>query len=303
MPEKIGLTRTQELVYEMKVAEVMVRDVVTVSPEISMGELREVLRAKRISGTPVVSEGRLVGVISIEDFINWLAGGPGNTTVGQEMTHDVVTVYDDEPLVHAVSKLDQRGFGRLPVVRRNDEKLVGIVTRGDIIAGLLRNLEIGYQEEEIHHFRASHIFEDIIADRVAILLRYSIVGKDFTAAGSGATRLKKTLRRLGINPRVLRRAAIIAYEAEMNIVIYTDGGELLAKAEPGLITIEARDAGPGIPDVTQALTPGYSTAADWVRELGFGAGMGLPNIKRCADEMKLESTPGKGTRVEAKLLV
>jgi anti-sigma regulatory factor (Ser/Thr protein kinase) len=219
------------------------------------------------------------------------------------MTHDVVTVYDDEPLVHLVSRLDQRGFGRLPVVQRNDEKLVGVVTKGDIMAGLLHSLEIGYQEEEIHRFRASHIFDDIIADKTAILLTYFIVGKDFTAAGSGATRLKKTLRRLGTNPRVLRRAAIIAYEAEMNVVIYTDGGELRAKAEPGLITIETRDDGPGIPDVEQALTPGYSTAADWVRELGFGAGMGLPNIKKCADEMKLESTPGKGTRVEAKIFI
>ena len=100
---------------------------------------------------------------------------------------------------------------------------------------------------------------------------------------------------------MLRRIAIIAYEAEMNIVIYTSGGEILARVEPGLITIEARDDGPGIPDIELALTPGYSTATDWVRELGFGAGMGLCNIKDCADEMSLDSTVGEGTRLEAKI--
>ena len=89
----------------------------------------------------------------------------------------------------------------------------------------------------------------------------------------------------------------------MNIVIFTDGGELLAKVEPGLITIEAKDDGPGITDVELALTPGYSTAADWVRELGFGAGMGLCNIKECADEMNLDSTVGKGTRLKARIVI
>ncbi len=102
---------------------------------------------------------------------------------------------------------------------------------------------------------------------------------------------------------MLRRVAISAYEAEMNIVIYTDGGELVVKVEPGMITLEAKDNGPGIPDVEQAMTPGYSTAAEWVRELGFGAGMGLCNIKECADEMHLDSVVGKGTHLEAKIAV
>jgi anti-sigma regulatory factor (Ser/Thr protein kinase) len=199
--------------------------------------------------------------------------------------------------------LDQYGYGRLPVIQRDGEKLVGVVTKGDIVAGLLHKLEIGYQEEEIHHYRASHIFEDIIADRTALVFKYRVMGQDFKEAGSGATRLKKTLSRLGIDPRVRRRAAIIAYEAEMNIVIYTDGGELMAKVESGLVTIEARDNGPGIADVEQAFTPGYSTAADWVRELGFGAGMGLCNIRECADETNLDSAVGKGTRLEAKIAI
>ncbi len=303
MPRKAELTRTQELIYEMKAGEVMTKAVVTVTPETSMKELREILRSHRISGTPVVSKGRLAGIVSIEDFINWLAEGDEKATVRQRMTSEVITVYDDEPLVQVVSKLDRHGYGRLPVLQRKEGKLVGVVTKGDIIAGLLHKLEIGYREEEIHCYRASHIFEDIIADRTTLVFQYRVVGQDFKEAGSGATRLKKTLGRLEIHPRVRRRAAIIAYEAEMNIVIYTNGGELTARVEPGLITIEARDNGPGIADVELALTPGYSTAADWVRELGFGAGMGLCNIKECADEMNLDSVVGEGTRLEAKIAI
>jgi CBS domain-containing protein/anti-sigma regulatory factor (Ser/Thr protein kinase) len=303
MGEKPQLTPTQELIYEIKVGEVMARQVVTVRPETSMSELREVLRSHRISGTPVISKGRLVGIISIEDFINWLASDSAKATVDERMTRDVMTVYDDEPLVQVVSRLDRYGYGRLPVVQRAGGKLVGVVTKGDIVAGLLRKLEIGFQEQEIRQWRASHIFEDIVADKTTLVLQYRVAGQDFKRAGSGATRLKRALSRLEIHPQVRRRVAIIAYEAEMNIVIYTDGGELIAQIESDMITLQAKDNGPGIADIQLAFTPGYSTASDWVRELGFGAGMGLCNIKECADETNLESVVGKGTRLEARIAV
>lgn len=302
MPPKQEIKRRRELIYEMRVSNVMTRKLVTVAPEASMTELREILRTRRISGTPVVSEGQLVGIISIEDFINWLAEGAHKTTIGERMTREVETVCQNEPLINVVKKLEARGgFGRFPVIERATGQLVGVVTKGDIIAGLLNKLEIEVDEEEVRRYRASHIFEDIIADRTTLMFQYSVAGNDFEKAGSGATRLKKTLGRLGVDPRVLRRIAIIAYEAEMNIVIYTDGGEILAKVEPGIITIVAQDTGPGIPDVAAALTPGFSTASEQIRELGFGAGMGLPNIKECADRMNLNSTVGKGTRLEAKI--
>ena len=303
MSEKSQLSPTQELIYEMKVGEVMARQVVTVTPETSMSELREVLQSHRISGTPVISKDRLVGIISIEDFINWLASGSAKATVAERMTRNVTTVYDDEPLVQVVSRLDRHGYGRLPVVRRDGGKLVGVVTKGDIVAGLLRKLEIGFQDQEIRQWRASHIFEDIVADKTTLVLQYHVAGQDFKKAGSGATRLKRALSRLEIHPQIRRRAAIVAYEAEMNIVIYTDGGELIAQIESGMITLQAKDNGPGIADLQLAFTPGYSTASEWVRELGFGAGMGLCNIKECADETNLKSVVGKGTRLEARIAV
>ncbi len=99
---------------------------------------------------------------------------------------------------------------------------------------------------------------------------------------------------------MVRRAAIAAYEAEMNIIIHTtEGGEIKAEVQPGRLIIRAVDHGPGIPDIARAMQPGFSTAPEWIQELGFGAGMGLSNIQRCADEMKLESPEQKWTRLEA----
>jgi CBS domain-containing protein/anti-sigma regulatory factor (Ser/Thr protein kinase) len=294
---KREVTRLQELVYELRVRDAMTTRVITVTPQTTIAEFREVLRANRISGTPVVEGGRMVGIISIEDLIKALAAGELGATVGEKMTPRPVTLYDDEPLVHAVGKFASLGYGRFPVINRQGD-LVGILVQGDIVRALLHQLEVEYHEEEIRRYRASHIFEDILADQVTLRFRYQVPGGDFERAGDASSRLKKTLSRLGIHPRIVRRVAIAAYEAEMNIVIYTDGGELIAEVDPEKVYLQAVDDGPGIPDIQKAMEPGFSTAPEWVREMGFGAGMGLPNIQNCADEMRLESTVGVGTRLE-----
>ena len=297
------ITRVQELTYELKVKDVMITDVVTVSPKNTMNELREILRSKRISGTPVVEGNQLVGIVSIEDLIKCLADGEMDAPIGEKISKEVETLYADEPLIHAVSKFDRYGFGRLPVIERNQGKLVGILTKGDIIKGLLKKLEIDYHEEEIHRYRASHIFEDILADRTRLHFQYNIVSQDFNRAGESASGLRKTLLRLGLHPQITRRAAIVAYEAEMNIVIFTNGGQISAWVQPEYIKIEASDTGPGIPDIEQATQLGFSTAPGWVQELGFGAGMGLSNIKKCADKMILTSQVGKGTKLKATIFI
>ncbi len=301
MAEDKKFTKIQELTYELKIKDVMTKKVVTVHPKKPISELREILYKKGISGTPVVSKGELVGLISIEDFIKCLAQGEMNALIEEKMAKKVETLYADEPVVHAVRKFDQYGFGRFPVIKRNNKKLVGIITKGDIIKGLLKKLEIDYHEEEIHRYRASHIFEDIIADNTTLTFQYNVVGKDFDKAGESASGLKRTLYRLGIQPNIVRRASIATYEAEMNIVVFTDGGKLTASVQPHQIKIDASDSGPGIPDVKQAMRPGFSTAPEWIRELGFGAGMGLLNIKNCTDKMTLDSKVGKGTHLEAVL--
>ncbi|MDN5344716.1 MAG: serine/threonine-protein kinase RsbT [Clostridia bacterium] len=121
---------------------------------------------------------------------------------------------------------------------------------------------------------------------------------DFLAGGDGAARVRQVLQQVGFPPAVIRRVAIATYEAEMNIVIHSQGGELKAQITPAVITIIARDTGPGIPDIDLAMQEGYSTAPREIQEMGFGAGMGLPNIRRCADELAIDSMPGKGTVIK-----
>jgi CBS domain-containing protein len=290
------ITKLQEMTYELRVEDAMTRNGITIAPDATMAEFREVLRINRISGTPVVEDGKMVGIVSIEDLIKALAAGELNATVGEKMICNPVTLSADEPLVRAVSRFSQLRFGRFPVVNREGE-LVGIITQGDIMRAMLKRLEVDYREEEIHRYRASHIFEDILADEVALVFGYRVAARDFSRAGEASSGLKKTLTRLGIHPNVIRRVAVATYEAEINIVVYTEGGEIVAEVRRDRIKIEALDKGPGIPDIEQAMLPGFSTAPDWVREMGFGAGMGLPNIKSCADRMDLKSTVGVGTHL------
>ena len=294
----LEVTKLQELVYELKIEQVMTQDVITVSSDDSMRQLKEVLRLKRISGAPVLRDGELVGIISIEDLIKALEAGEIDATVGEKMTTEIQTVHTDETIIEAVNKFARFGFGRLPVVNRQG-KLVGILTQGDVVRGLLRQLEMEYHEEEIHRYRASHIFEDIVSDQTGLILRYKVRTQDFVHCGEAAIKLKRALERLGAKPAVVRRIAVASYAAETNLVIHTTkGGELIAEIQPEKIRITAVDSGPGIPDIDKAMQPGYSTAPDWIRELGFGAGMGLNNIQACADEMHLDSKVGVGTRLE-----
>jgi CBS domain-containing protein/anti-sigma regulatory factor (Ser/Thr protein kinase) len=294
----VEVSRLQELVYELKIEDVMKREVVTVTPQTSMRELKELLRLKRISGTPVVENDTLMGIISLEDLIKALEDGEMDALVGSKMTSGVETLCSDDSAVQAVNQMARFGYGRFPVVDRSG-KLVGILTRGDILRGLLRRLEVDYREEEIQRYRASHIFQDIVSDRTSLILRYQVQGKDFRQGGAASSKIKRAIERLGGGPPIARRVGVAAYEAEMNLVIHTDqGGELVVEIQPDRVHILAEDHGPGIPNVEQALLPGFSTTPEWIREMGFGAGMGLLNIQHCTNEMKIESTPGVGTRLE-----
>lgn len=298
MPSVPQITKVQELIYELPIERVMTKDVVTVSPDTLMSELKDVLRVNRISGVPVLEQGRLVGVVSIEDLIKALESGETSATVGEKMSTKLVTVLAADSIVEAVKRFAQTKVGRLPIVNEQGD-LVGILTGGDVTRGLLEAIGLDYHAEEISRYRARHIFEDIVSDQTGLILRYRVHPRDFQTGGGASSKLKRALDRLGARPQIIRRVAIAAYEAEMNLIIHADeGGELIAEIQPHVIRITAVDTGPGIPDVEQAMRPGFSTAPNWIRELGFGAGMGLANIKKCADSMKLESRVGAGTRLE-----
>lgn len=296
------MTKTQEMVYELTVGEVMPPTMVTVGPDQTMSELRILLRDNRLSGTPVVENGKLVGIISIEDLINALTDNAINDPIRDRMKTKLECLYADELLVHCIAKFSKYGYRRYPVLNRDNE-LVGIVTKGSIVEGLLKKLEVEYEQSEskaaVTRQRPTmrKFFEDVTADEISFTFKYNVVGQTLKDAGKAASELKNALKKLGICPPLLRRIGVATYEAEINLASYTKGGEIRAQVEKWGVTVEAIDSGPGIPDVEKALQPGFSTAPDWVRELGFGAGMGLVNMKKCADEMNLTSSVPEGTHL------
>ncbi len=131
----------------------------------------------------------------------------------------------------------------------------------------------------------------------SIHLRYEVPGDDFTRAGEASGAVKKRLKALGYNSDAIRRVAIAMYEAEINMVIHAEGGYCDVDIFPDRVEVLLADKGPGIPDVEKAMQAGFSTAPDNVRNLGFGAGMGLPNIKKYTDEMRIETEIGVGTNL------
>lgn len=128
--------------------------------------------------------------------------------------------------------------------------------------------------------------------------RFEISGGDFSKAGTISTKIKEILQEIGIEPTIIRRAAIASYEAEMNVVMYAKNGRITLKITPEKLHLQLEDNGPGIEDIEKAMQEGFSTATDKMREMGFGAGMGLPNIKRNADRFEISSTPGEGTLLD-----
>jgi anti-sigma regulatory factor (Ser/Thr protein kinase) len=132
-------------------------------------------------------------------------------------------------------------------------------------------------------------------------MTYTVSDTDFTRAGEASSDVKKRLRQMGCDPEVIRKVAIAMYEGEINMVIHANGGEIEVEITPEDITMVLKDKGPGIPDIEKAMQAGYSTAPENVRALGFGAGMGLPNMKKYSDEMNIETTVGVGTTVTMKV--
>jgi CBS domain-containing protein/anti-sigma regulatory factor (Ser/Thr protein kinase) len=300
-----NITRVEELAYILQISEVMTADFQALHPDNSMRDVLNTLRELRVSGVPVIESKskKLVGLISTEDLIKCLAKQDLDANVQKYMSTQLVTVHSYDFLNEALKLFSKTKVGRLPVLDKN-ENLVGIITKGDVNNGLLRALETDYQEEEVRRYRASHLFEDIESDRSSLILRYNIEHLNFSKGGKASSNIKRALLRLGANAQLARRVGIAIYEAEMNLIIHTtNGGFIHVEIEPKQISVFVWDEGPGIADVNQALQPGFSTATDEIREMGFGAGMGLVNISRCVDEMDLQSEFGSGTHLTMKIFL
>ena len=132
---------------------------------------------------------------------------------------------------------------------------------------------------------------------------FFIKARDFVHAGEASIRIQQLLKTMQLDPRLIRRVAVCSYEGEMNVVMHGGDGHLRMELDRLVLNLEISDTGPGIADIELAMQPGYSTASDEQREMGFGAGMGLPNMKKNADDIAIESRPGKGTRVRMRFFL
>lgn len=291
---------------ELTVSRFISTDLVLIGPHRKVKEAKEIMRIKKITGIPVVNDTqRLIGILSIADILNILeSSGPGGleTRIGNVMTKDVEYLRPGDSIIRALDKFRSFGFGRLPVVDE-ENRVIGILTPSDIILRLTEyditlskkhQLQAGISNIEVEYFFDSESEND---NKAETSYSFPVTGGDFNRAGEASSSIKNILKKIGISPAIVRRVAIAAYEAEMNIVIHAYRGSITVKITPDQIEIRAADEGPGIKDLELAMREGYSTAPDKVRELGFGAGMGLPNMKKCTDEMYIDTEPGVGTTV------
>jgi CBS domain-containing protein/anti-sigma regulatory factor (Ser/Thr protein kinase) len=299
-PLKVSVA--QVLTYELRVRDAMTRPPVTGAPEDSLRNIQNLMKSHRISGVPILQDGAPVGLVSIEDIINALDQGHVNEPAERWMTRNIVTLRDHFSLVRAVAEFDRHGFGRFPVLNSAGE-LVGVITRGDITSCLMQHLE--KRAEEVATREAAQTPGRARSQKLAepMVLRAEVKAGDYDSAGKVSQRMRQILRMRGVDPDIQRRAAIVAYEAETNIIIHSIGGDLSVAVTPGKVVIEATDRGPGIENIELAMQEGWSTAGPLARELGFGAGMGLPNIKKCSDKFEIHSEMGAGTRLYSEVLL
>jgi len=299
--EKRQVSFVQMLVFELRVRDAMTSPPITATTTDSLRSVQHLMKAHRISGVPILANDALVGIVSIEDIINALDGGHINESVEQWMCRKIVTLRDHFSLVRAVAEFDRHGYGRFPVLDANN-RLVGVITRGDITVCLMHHLERRAEEAVA---KEATLVATRAADEKAhrVVINTDVKSGDFESAGKLSQRMREVLRARGVAPEILRRAAIIAYEAETNIIIHSLGGRITIAIDAIKVRIKAVDSGPGIENTDLAMQEGWSTAGPLARELGFGAGMGLPNIKRCADEFTIQSELGRGTRLQAAVFL
>ena len=296
------LTLVNELIYEIKIKEAMTKKVIFFNKDVTFRQIQLKLKEKKFSGVPIIDHQKnILGIVSIDDVISAFDKGYVDDKVENYMTTNVITIPQNFSIISAIHKLEKYKIGRLPVIESlNSKKLKGIITISDILNRLLivtQSIAEKVEDKEIKNFQRSKNLIEATAQKI---FKFDVSGDDFNNAGQAASITKKYFKGLGIEKNIIRRIAIICYEAEMNICLHSLGGTILVRIDQqNNAIICASDRGPGIPDVDLALTPGYTTASEKIRALGFGAGMGLPNIKNFADKLVITSSLKTGTELKA----
>jgi anti-sigma regulatory factor (Ser/Thr protein kinase)/CBS domain-containing protein len=292
--EDISL-RIQELAGHLKIRDVMTRKVFAVTRTCTMRDVQAIMKNNAISGVPVVDDKHVIGLISVHDIMNAYEHGWMQDPVFKHMTTGVRTLSEEQPLSFAMSAFSKFPYRRFPVVNSKNE-LTGMVTLRNINMALIQELsrQLDVIETESGRITPAATSENCIFYRIYRIARY-----DFESGGKASAELREQLQARGIAPKIIRCAAVACYELEINIIAHSYGGTLTLHIDRDRVRITANDFGPGIPDIEQAMTEGFSTASDWIRSQGFGAGMGLPNTKRLSDEFVIQSGIDMGTMVKA----
>ncbi|MDZ4198774.1 MAG: CBS domain-containing protein [Kiritimatiellia bacterium] len=285
-----------DLLFKLKIKDVMTSRLITATRRDTLRTVQRLMKENSITGVPVAEDGRIFGIVSMDDIINALEGGYIDDPVEQRMSRKVVVLEEDMPLSFGTSYFDKYKFGRFPVLNR-ENRLVGILSSRDVSASLLLELFKEYRRLE------QQIQTPPPADFDHIRLQFKVRRHDFENAGKVSYEIKRILTAQQVDPQIIRRAAIAGYEMEMNQIVHSTGGVMTCSIDSRKVEITARDLGPGIEDVDAALSEGFTTANDWIKSLGFGAGMGLPNIRRVANQFDIQSKLGSGTTVRATILL
>jgi len=298
---KEKLTLVNELIYQIKVKEAMSRKVIFFKENATFREIQLKLKEKKISGVPILDNKKnIVGIISIDDVITAFDKGYVDKKITDYMSREVITIPRNFSVVSAINRLEKFKVGRLPVTESSSsKKIVGMITLSDILNRLLVVVQSIAEKVEDKEIKNTQISHNLIKSIEKKPLRFEVKGDDFDNAGRVASITKKYFQKLGISKDIIRRIAIVCYEAEMNICLHSLGGSMIIEVNNNNAVIYAHDKGPGIPDVKLALKPGFTTASEKIRALGFGAGMGLPNIKRYADKLEIKSSLKTGTELKA----
>ena len=285
-----------ELIYQLKIKDVMNTNIITAGKTDTMRHIRALMKENYISGIPIEEDRKLLGIISIEDIIRALDENDIDALAEEKMSRDVTVLEADMPLSFAISYLNKYHFGRFPVVNKKME-LIGILSSKDVIRTLLVEMN-----REVLRLEKIHLKNTQPPEKYAEM-EFTVIKNNFELAGRASTDIKKALKAREIDPRIIRRAAIASYELEINLVIHANGGTISCSIHPDKVVIVASDTGPGIADINLVLQEGWSTADEWIRSFGFGAGMGIPNTKRISDEFSIESALGSGTTVRSVIFI
>jgi len=302
MPKKNRLLRYAAIFEDIKAGDIMSTNVVEIAAEKKIAQAKELMKIKKISGIPVVDENRrLVGIISIEDIIRALEFNKLNDPIHRIMSTQVVTILKGDSLATVVDKFESFKFGRFPVVDE-DNRVCGIVSKEDILHGILEKFNLIYIHDQKRTSTLNTEHSAITGEKLnaeEATFHYRINSSDIDAAGTGAAMLKQFLSGKNFHSGIVRRVSVATYEAETNVVIHSKGeGDIYFFQDEDRFIVRVVDNGIGIEDLDKAMKEGYSTAPDHIRARGFGAGMGIANMKRFADKLVIISEKNAGTQVE-----